>query len=58
LTATLEDEHPSPQTKALSDIAKAREMSEIAKSSGVASEVLYKALKQDAHPRFETITGS
>jgi probable addiction module antidote protein len=30
-------------------------MTEIAKASGLAREVLYKALKPDAQPRFDTI---
>jgi probable addiction module antidote protein len=40
---------------ALGDIARARGMTEIAKASGLAREALYKALKPDAQPRFDTI---
>jgi probable addiction module antidote protein len=40
---------------ALGDIARARGMSEIAKASGITREALYKALRPDAKPRFETV---
>ena len=40
---------------ALGDIARARGMTEIAKASGVTREALYKALRPDAQPRYETI---
>jgi probable addiction module antidote protein len=36
-------------------LARARGMSEIAKASGLAREALYKALKPDAQPRFDTM---
>lgn len=41
---------------ALGDIARARGMTEIAKASGIAREALYKALRPDAQPRFDTIS--
>ena len=40
---------------ALGDIARARGMSEIAKASGITCEALYKALRPDAQPRFDTV---
>jgi len=40
---------------ALGHIAKARGMSEIAKTSGIKREALYKALRPHSQPRFETI---
>ncbi|MDD5058074.1 MAG: putative addiction module antidote protein [Sideroxydans sp.] len=40
---------------ALGDIARARGMSEIAQASGLIREALYKALRPNAHPRFDTI---
>lgn len=40
---------------ALGDIARARGMAEIAKASGLTREALYKALRPDAQPRFDTI---
>lgn len=39
---------------ALGDIARARGMSEIAKSAGLTREALYKALRPDSTPRFDT----
>jgi len=41
---------------ALGTVARARGMTEIAKASGMTREALYKALRADAHPRFETIS--
>jgi probable addiction module antidote protein len=55
LTAILEENDPGLLAAALGDIARARGMSEIARGSGIAREALYKALKADAQPRFETI---
>ena len=40
---------------ALGVAAKARGMSDIAKSSGITREALYKALRPNASPRFDTI---
>ncbi len=40
---------------AISDVAKARGMSKIASDSGLGRESLYKALKPESKPRFETI---
>ena len=37
------------------DIARARGMTEIARLSGITREALYKALRADAAPRFDTI---
>lgn len=56
LTAILEENNPSLLAAALGDIARARGMSEIAKASGLAREALYKALRPDAQPRFDTIS--
>jgi probable addiction module antidote protein len=56
LTAILEENNPALLATALGDIARARGMSEIAKSSGITREALYKALKPNAHPRFDTIS--
>lgn len=55
LTAVLEENDPALLASALGDIARARGMSEIARASGMSREALYKALRPDAHPRFETI---
>lgn len=40
---------------ALGDIARARGMTEIAKAAGVTREALYKALRPDSAPRFDTV---
>jgi probable addiction module antidote protein len=40
---------------ALGDIARARGMTEIAKSAGITREALYKALRPDSVPRFDTV---
>ena len=41
---------------ALGDIARACGMTEIAKSSGMTREALYKALRPDSAPRFDTVS--
>jgi probable addiction module antidote protein len=55
LTVVLEDGDASLLTAALGDIARARGMSEIAKAAGLTREALYKALRADAQPRFDTV---
>ena len=55
LTDILETNDAALLAAALGNIAKARGMTDIARSSGLTREALYKALKADAHPRFETI---
>lgn len=55
LSAVLEDGDPALFVAAIGDIAKAKGMSEIAKKSGVTRESLYRALKIEARPRFETV---
>ncbi|MBC7700194.1 addiction module antidote protein [Aquabacterium sp.] len=55
LTLVLEENDPSELSHALGVIARARGMSEIAKASGIGREALYKALRPNAHPRFDTI---
>ena len=55
LTDILEANDPALLAAALGDITRARGMSEIAKASGITREALYKALRPDAQPRFDTI---
>lgn len=55
LTDIIEANDPALLASALGDIARARGMSEIAKASGITREALYKALRSDAQPRFDTI---
>jgi probable addiction module antidote protein len=55
LTDILETNDAALLASALGDIARARGMSEIAQAAGITREALYKALRPDAAPRFETI---
>jgi probable addiction module antidote protein len=55
LTDILADNDPALLAAALGNIARARGMSEIAASSGLAREALYKALRPGSNPRFDTI---
>lgn len=55
LSVILEEGDPSLLAATLGDIARARGMPEIAKASGLSREALYKALRPDADPRFETV---
>lgn len=41
---------------AISDVAKARGMAQVAKDAGLGRESLYKALAPDAKPRYETVS--
>lgn len=56
LTVILEENDPALLAAALGDIARARGMSEIARASGITREALYKALRPDAQPRFDTVS--
>ena len=55
LTAVLEDGDPALFLAAIGNIARAKGMTAIAKKSGVTRESLYRALKIEARPRFETV---
>ena len=55
LNAALEDENPDVFLVAISDVAKARGMSKLAKDAGLGRESLYKALSPGAKPRYDTI---
>jgi len=56
LTQVLSENDGSLLAAALGDIARARGMSEIAASTGLAREALYKALRPGAQPRFDTVS--
>jgi len=56
LTAMLEENDPALLAAALGGIACARGMTEIAKASGLTREALYRALRADAQPRFDTVS--
>lgn len=56
LTDILDANDASLLASALGDIARARGMTEIAKSAGITREALYKALRPDSAPRFDTVS--
>lgn len=55
ITMVIEEGDAAELTHALGVAARARGMSEVAKSTGITREALYKALKPNAKPRFDTI---
>lgn len=55
LNVILEEGDSALLAAALGDIAKARGMTQLAKDTGLTREALYKALRPDAKPRFDTI---
>jgi probable addiction module antidote protein len=55
LTDILETNDAALLASALGDIARSRGMSEIAKSAGITREALYKALRPNSAPRFDTV---
>lgn len=55
MTAVLETEDPDLLLLALSDVARARGMAQVAKEAGLGRESLYKALAPGAKPRFDTV---
>jgi probable addiction module antidote protein len=55
VTMVIEEGDSSELAHALGVAARARGMSEIAQAAGLTREALYKALRPNAHPRFDTI---
>ena len=55
LTLVIEQGDSAELAHALGVVARARGMSEIAQAAGLAREALYKALRADAQPRFDTV---
>jgi len=55
LTLVIEEGDPALLAAALGDVARARGMTEVAKDAGIGREALYKALRPNAQPRFDTI---
>ena len=55
MTAVLETDDPDLLLLALSDVARAKGMAQVAKDAGLGRESLYKALAPGAKPRFETV---
>lgn len=56
ITIVLEENDPAALADALGSVARARGMTDIAKASGLTREALYKALRRNAQPRFETVS--
>ena len=56
LTYMIESGDASMVAVALGDIARAKGMAEVAKASGLTREALYKALRVEAQPRFDTVS--
>ena len=56
ITIVLEENDPAALAGALGSVARARGMTDIAQASGVTREALYKALRPNASPRFETVS--
>jgi probable addiction module antidote protein len=55
LALVIEENDPSELAHALGVVARARGMTQIAHSAGLAREALYKALRPGAQPRFDTV---
>lgn len=55
LAAAMEDPNPDVFLTALSDVARARGMAQLAKDTGLGRESLYKTLSPGSKPRFDTI---
>ena len=56
LQAVMEESDPSLLAAALGDIARARNMSQLAKEVGMSREGLYKALSGQGNPAYATIS--
>jgi probable addiction module antidote protein len=55
INAILEEDDTDLLLMALSDVARARGMAQVAKEAGLGRESLYKALAPGAKPRFDTV---
>jgi probable addiction module antidote protein len=55
LAAAMEDPNPDVFLAALSDVAKARGIAQLAKDTGLGRESIYKSIAPGAKPRFDTI---
>lgn len=56
LNDIMQADDPALLASALGDVARARGMAGIAAAAGITREALYKALRPDAQPRFDTIS--
>ncbi|NDY55682.1 putative addiction module antidote protein [Desulfovibrio sulfodismutans] len=55
LSAAMEDPNPDVFLTALSDVARARGITQLARVTGLGRESLYKTLSPGSKPRFDTI---
>ena len=55
LSAALDENDPALFLAALSDVARARGMTKVAKEAGIGRESLYKALAPNAKPRYDSV---
>ena len=55
LSMVLEEDDSSELMHALNVVARARGMTEVARAAGLTREALYKALRPNSQPRFDTI---
>lgn len=55
LASSLESDDPQDFLRALAEVAKVRGINNLAREAGLNRESLYKALRPDAKPRYETI---
>lgn len=55
LNAAIETEDPAVLQDALGDVARAKGMASVSHDAGVGRESLYKSLKKDGNPSFQTI---
>jgi probable addiction module antidote protein len=55
MSVVLESNDPDLLLQALSDVARAKGMAQVARDAGLGRESLYKALAPGAKPRFETV---
>ena len=56
LEASAEENDPAQMALALGAVARSRNMSQLARDTGLTREGLYKALSADGNPSFATIT--
>lgn len=56
LGAVMEENDPTLLAAALGDVARARNMSQLAKEVGMSREGLYKALSGEGNPAFSTVS--
>jgi probable addiction module antidote protein len=56
LEAAFEDGDPSLIAAAIGDIARARGMTQIAKTAGLSREAMYKAFRKEGNPTLDTLS--